>query len=172
MDRNSILDPDRPKFWSGPRSAQLRHELNGPSPDAYFALFLQFCCVAAGAMTRKVRKKPKKLFFRSFQVLKIDIFARKTQNRWKMDKVKAPPPQIDPRGFDGAYRFVNLSYRTGKNSIFVIFLWFLIFLMHIFARNSQTRSKIDQLKAGPYQIDARGSHAAKIFEFYSYYAGG
>ena len=38
----------------------------------------------------------------------------------------------------------------------------------IFARNGQTRSKIDQRKAGPYQIDARGSHATKIFEFWSY----
>ena len=41
----------------------------------------------------------------------------------------------------------------------------------IFARNGQTRSKIDQRKAGPYQIDARGSHATKKFEFWSYCTG-
>ena len=61
-----------------------------------------------------------------------------------------------------------MALKVRKSSKSLIFLWFRVLKTHIFARNGQTRSKIDQLNAGPHQIDARGSHATKNFEFWSW----
>ena len=93
----------------------MRHELEGHGPDAYFALFWQFCGVAAGAMTRKVRKESKKVIFWCFQVRKIDIFARNGRNRSKMNEVRLGPYQIDPRGSHGAKNSAIRSYCRGQH---------------------------------------------------------
>ena len=62
--------------------------------------------------------------------------------------------------------------RKGRKKSKTWTFWcFGVFLVHIFARNVQLRSKSDEVKVDSEKIDPRGSHGARNSEIRSYCAG-
>ena len=64
-----------------------------------------------------------------------------------------------------------MTRKVRKSSKNLIFSCFQMLKMHMFARSNENRSKIDEVKAGPHQIDPRGSHGANNSARRSYGAG-